>query len=227
MTKHKPKANKNQKPKKRATRAMKQKVSASQKARWTELKKFETNGLVQPSDIKLDSPEFIKLQNKWYDKLEDSGFDDLEWLDPKSGNGQGSSHLKYNKPWGSKINNAESVEQYFAMFRNFITHMSPHLTKEERTMLNVHVEGASYQDMHAALVSKHNIKYSLTSLFSKFCVLKERVLNWNTTSPNGLLVTRAENNAIMDKFFEERFAGRGESSNLTSKEEDLDLDKEG
>lgn len=214
MTKHKPKASKKIKPKKRATKSMKARVSSSQKARWAELKKFETNGLVQPSDIKLDSPEFIKLQNKWYDKLEDSGFDDLEWLDPKSGNGQGSSHLKYNKPWGSKINNAESVEQYFAMFRNFITHMDRKITPEERSMLRIHVEGQSYQDMHTELVLKHKIRYSLTSLFSKFCVLKEWVLDWNKTSPNGLLVTRAENNAIMDKFFEERFAGRGESSNL-------------
>lgn len=225
MTKHKPKANKKKKPKKRATRAMKQKVSNSQKARWTELKKFKANRLVQPGDIKLDSPEFIKLQNKWYDKLKASGFDDLEWLDPKSGNGQGSSHLKYNKPWGSKIDNAESVEQYFAMFRNFITHTIKNVKPEERTMLNVHVEGKSFQDMHAELVLKHKIKYSLTSMFSKFQVLKERVLNWNTTSPNGLLVTRAENNAIMDKFFEERFAGRGETSALDQKD-NLDIDKE-
>jgi len=39
-------------------------------------------------------------------------------------------------------------------------------------------------------------------------------MNWNNTSQHGLFVTRAENNAIMDKFFEDRFSGRGDSSAL-------------
>lgn len=176
--------------------------------------------LPRPSKIKLDSKEFNKLQAKWYAKLAKEGFEDLEWSDASTGKGQNSGYLKKSPP-KFDADKAAASELYYALLRNFITHDILR-DMQDRMMLSLHAEGVGYREILEELKQRYKIDYSLTVLHHKLKALQSRAMEWNKTSQNGLYVTRAENSAMMDKFFEERFAGIGESSNLEQKSLDID-----
>lgn len=177
--------------------------------------KMRELGLKRPSKIKLDSKEFNKLQEKWYAKLAKEGFEDLEWSDSSTGKGQNSGYLKKSPP-KFDADKAAASELYYALLRNFITHDILR-DMQDRMMLSLHAEGIGYREILEELKSRYKVDYSLTVLHHKLKALQSRAMEWNKTSQNGLYVTRAENSAMMDKFFEERFAGVGESSNLEQK----------
>jgi hypothetical protein len=172
------------------------------------------NGLVSPCKIKLGSAEFLKIQKEWYGKLEKDGFEDLEFTDLKTGNTK-SDYLKVALPKSTK-DRAESLELYYALFRNFLTHVTIHDGIDD-CIVRYHSQGLGYQDIVKKLNSKYKKKFSVSIVPQRLRRIKKLVMNWNNTSQHGLFVTRAENNAIMDKFFEERFNGRGESTGLPEK----------
>jgi hypothetical protein len=172
------------------------------------------NGLVSPCKIKLGSAEFLRLQKEWYQKLEADGFEDLEFTDLKTGNTK-SDYLKIALPKSTK-DRAESLELYYALFRNFLTHVTIHDGIDD-CIVRYHSQGLGYKDIVKKLNRKYSKKFSASIVPQRLRRIKKRVMNWNNTSQHGLFVTRAENNAIMDKFFEDRFSGRGESSGLPEK----------
>ena len=69
--------------------------------------------------------KFIDQQNKWYKKLKDEGFEDIEWYNPATGIGHGSSFLRSkNIPDSGELRSryCPQLQQHYRLCRNFLCH---------------------------------------------------------------------------------------------------------
>jgi hypothetical protein len=208
----KPKTKKAQKPRAKYRRL---KTDYSAKTRGVEAREAKRVRMLElelpkPLKLKPESKEFKDLQAKWYKRLEADGFEDLEWSDAKTGKGQNTGYLKHPTP---KLDSTQAAasELYYSMCRNYVTHNPPR-DPYERLVFVLYSEGIPYREIKSEATRKLGSDRSLFYLYKVINKLKAKMLDWNKTSPNGLITTRTENAELMDKFFNDRLAGVGELS---------------
>lgn len=137
---------------------------------------------------KIGTPAFAKLQALWYQKLVNQGFEDIEWTDVKSGRGQDGPHLRGSFR-ASDAFRAEKTALYFRLWENWYTfnqHKIP--LKKDRFIIESFKDGRSYRWISQQLIIRaYYVRSSLFSVFTRLKHFKQQVIEFNKTSPDGLL----------------------------------------
>jgi hypothetical protein len=143
--------------------------------------------------------EFASLQKEWYDYLKDTGFDDLEWVDHKTGKGQGSDYLKQPSMYLSKQYDA-SVEEYYRKCRIFLQH-GDFKSGTLKFVFKRHTEGASYRDIAAEIErypQRFGRTYSIFWISQRLNEMLEYMEYWHYMHPEGLLNPGSQDFVVED-----------------------------
>lgn len=159
------------------------------------------NGLVQPATLKIGSKQFEKLQAEWYRRAADfngttdtgDAIGDIEWAtNPNS---------PYLQRSGGKARMLTPGKQlYYALCRNYLTHGG--LKGRKKFAWQHHTDGLSYRKILGLMQRKYGIKRSVYWVFYFVEAIKEKMLAWNRTHPEGML-----NPANQDSFAEDALLG--------------------
>lgn len=131
--------------------------------------------------------EFAALQKEWYDYLAKTGFEDLEWVDHKTGKGQGSDYLKSPSTYIAKQYDS-SVEEHYRKCRIFLAHGEIE-SKLLKYVFELYTDGKSYREIAKEVRNKKQWFGRTISIFwisQHLNELLEFVDFWHYLDPNGV-----------------------------------------
>lgn len=166
--------------------------------------KMRRNGLVQPPIEPMTRKQVNELQQKWYAKLaaeeakkdpeDPTKFVDIEYLpNPES------PHMAKPSSRGRRYDNTKQI--YYALARNFLTHFR-FRHKQQKVAWQMHTEGKSYRKILNELKKQFKCDKSVYWVFYYVQDLQKKCLEWNKTSPEGML-----NPANYDSFADDALLG--------------------
>lgn len=168
------------------------------------LKKINKAGLPQPT-TKPTKAQFAKLQKQWYDKLAKEGFEDIEWVNHSTGIGHDSGFLRGSLVGGKAYHPGRDL--YYQLATNYLMHCKSLRNRPYHKFLwKLHSEGQTYDEIEVAIAKKYE-RVSKYTLYYQIKELAKLCYKWNATHPEGLLVKRAEDKALLEqKGLEEFYA---------------------
>lgn len=172
------------------------------------LKKIKRAGLPTP-DLGTSRQQFARLQKQWYAKLAKQGFEDIEWVDHNTGLGHDSAFLKGSLSSGKPYHPGR--ELYYQLATNYLMNCISLKNKPYNKFIwKLHAEGATYDEIEAAVNKKYKNSVSKYTLYYQIKHLAQLCYKWNKTSAEGLLRKRAEDrqekeNSVLADFYAEEY----------------------
>jgi len=190
-------ATQSNKPTKATKRKKKNWQLQSAATRKAEADLYKKNGLHKPAN--LSKKQLHALQKQWYKKLAtETDFVDIETVDKdKPDMATLTSPNSRAKRWHPER------QLYFALARNFATHGTfKRYEQYLKLAWAMHAEGASYREILTVLRQKYRYKKSVYTLFYELEAVAKRCIEWNKTSPEGML-----NSANYDSWADDALIG--------------------
>lgn len=161
------------------------------------IKKIKKAGLPQP-DLGTSQAQFARLQKQWYAKLAKEGFEDIEWVNHSTGTGQDSAFLKGSLLSGKPYHPGR--ELYFQLATNYLMNCTNLKNRPYHKFIwKLHSEGATYDEIEAAVRKKYKDPVSKYTLYYEIKDLAKLCYRWNAKHPEGLLRKRAEDKQAMEE----------------------------